>query len=159
MKGDKLTDRWGTPWSIIRALEKELKIKFTLDPAALPETAKAKKFFTPDDDGLKQRWSGHIFLNPPYSAGQIKRWLAKAIDELPHCKSITVLLTNDSSTGWYINAFSRAIKIIYVSPRIQFIAPPGLQSSSNRYTSHIFHFRPGKSGPPEAVYLPWDGNA
>ena len=47
---------WTTPQDFFDELDKEFH--FTLDPCALPETAKCKAFFTPDDDGLKQSWGG-----------------------------------------------------------------------------------------------------
>lgn len=50
---------WTTPQDFFDELDKEFH--FTLDPCALPETAKCKAFFTPDDDGLKQSWGGKWF--------------------------------------------------------------------------------------------------
>ena len=47
---------WTTPQDFFDELDKEFH--FTLDPCALPETAKCKVFFTPEDDGLKQSWGG-----------------------------------------------------------------------------------------------------
>lgn len=47
---------WTTPQDFFDELDKEFH--FTLDPCALPETAKCKAFFTPEDDGLKQSWGG-----------------------------------------------------------------------------------------------------
>jgi hypothetical protein len=46
-----------------------------LDPATTAEInaqhVRAKRFFTKDDDGLKQEWRGNIFLNPP---GGVLKW-------------------------------------------------------------------------------------
>lgn len=54
---------WTTPQDFFDELNKEFH--FTLDPCALPETAKCKVFFTPEDDGLKQSWGGACgFLQP-----------------------------------------------------------------------------------------------
>lgn len=50
---------WTTPQDFFDELDKEFH--FTLDPCALPETAKCKAFFTPDDDGLKQSWGGREY--------------------------------------------------------------------------------------------------
>ena len=57
------TEIWATPQDFFDMLNEEFK--FTLDPCALPENAKCEKFYTPEDDGLKQNWGGaKSFLQP-----------------------------------------------------------------------------------------------
>lgn len=50
------TDLWATPQAFFDELDAEFH--FDLDPCALPENAKCKTFFTPEQDGLKQSWGG-----------------------------------------------------------------------------------------------------
>lgn len=50
------TDLWATPQEFFDMLNEEFN--FTLDPCALPENAKCRKYYTPQDDGLKQNWGG-----------------------------------------------------------------------------------------------------
>lgn len=70
------TDLWYTPHDFYDTLNKEFN--FTLDPCATKENAKCKKFFTEEDDGLKQSWDNEIvFMNPPYGR-VIKNWIKKA---------------------------------------------------------------------------------
>ena len=58
-------DEWETPKYIYDKLNQEFN--FTLDPCASKENAKCDKFYTKEDDGLKQDWSGEtVFMNPPY---------------------------------------------------------------------------------------------
>ena len=53
---------------------------FTLDACALPHNAKLEHYFTPEQDGLAQDWTGErVWVNPPYS--DIEPWLAKAHGE------------------------------------------------------------------------------
>ena len=47
---------WETPQYFFDQLNAEFN--FDLDPCALPENAKCKRFFTPEDDGLQQNWGG-----------------------------------------------------------------------------------------------------
>ena len=49
---------------------------FTLDVCALPENAKCKAFYTPDDDGLSNPWRGGVWCNPPYGR-EISSWVKK----------------------------------------------------------------------------------
>ena len=59
------TDLWSTPQDFYDKLNDEFH--FTLDPCATDFNHKTKKYFTVEDDGLKQDWSNDIvFMNPPY---------------------------------------------------------------------------------------------
>ena len=72
------TDLWATPKDFFDQLDAEFG--FTLDACALPENAKCKAYYTPEQDGLVQPWEGVIWCNPPYGR-QIWRWVKKARDE------------------------------------------------------------------------------
>lgn len=50
------TDEWGTPKQFFEELNKEFN--FTLDPCATNENHKCNKYFTKEQDGLKQTWGG-----------------------------------------------------------------------------------------------------
>lgn len=60
---------WCTPQDFFNTLNEEFH--FGLDAAATPESAKCSKFFTPEQDGLKQSWQvgGGGFLQSPVWAG------------------------------------------------------------------------------------------
>lgn len=60
-------NEWETPQDIFDQLNKEFC--FTLDPCCTKNNAKCKKFFTKEEDGLKQDWGNEsVFCNPPYSS-------------------------------------------------------------------------------------------
>lgn len=56
------TDLWGTPPAFYRLLYSEFR--FTLDVCAIPANAKCERFFSPEEDGLAQPWSGACFMTP-----------------------------------------------------------------------------------------------
>lgn len=69
------TDLWATPQDFFDKLNEEFH--FTLDPCATPENAKCERYFTKEQDGLKQNWGGaKVFCNPPYGS-EIKKWVRK----------------------------------------------------------------------------------
>jgi len=53
---------------------------FDLDAAATPANAKARRFFTEQDNGLVQLWSGRVWINPPFS--EMGAWTAKCWAEV-----------------------------------------------------------------------------
>ena len=71
------TDEWATPDDFFQKLDDEFH--FDLDVCATPENAKCKRYFTKEQDGLKQEWKGTCWMNPPYGR-QISLWVKKALD-------------------------------------------------------------------------------
>lgn len=67
-------DNLGTDPALFAALDE--RFGFTLDVAASSANAKCDRFYTVEDDGLAQPWTGRVWCNPPYS--QIRDWLEKA---------------------------------------------------------------------------------
>lgn len=53
------TDEWATPQDLFDTLD--ATFHFTLDPCATPENAKCAKFYTKEQDGLKQDWGGRLY--------------------------------------------------------------------------------------------------
>ena len=70
---------WATPQVWFDYLD--LEFKFTLDPCCHHETAKCKKHYTPEEDGLAQSWQDErVFMNPPYGR-ELGTWMKKAYEE------------------------------------------------------------------------------
>ena len=71
---------WATPPAFFKRLDDVFHFK--LDPCASSKTAKCAKFFTKEDDGLKQDWAtiGNTFVNPPFGR-ELPAWIEKSYDE------------------------------------------------------------------------------
>ena len=70
---------WETPWRFFNDLNNEFK--FTLDPCAEDKTAKCRRYYTIETNGLDKDWSNEVvFMNPPYG-GHTGDWIKKALDE------------------------------------------------------------------------------
>jgi len=64
----------GTPSFVLEAARQVLD-GFDLDPASNAEfnkKVKAAKYFTIEDDGLKQKWSGRVWMNHPFGQPESK---------------------------------------------------------------------------------------
>lgn len=100
---------WETPQDFFDKLNSEFN--FTLDPCATPKTAKCKKYYTKEDDGLKQDWTGErVFCNPPYGTA-IKNWVKKCSEE----KALVVMLIPARTDTRYFHDY------IYDKAEIRFI--------------------------------------
>lgn len=100
--------------------------KIDLDPASCEmaqETVQAEKYYTQEEDGLSESWSGCVFLNPPYGMPQIREFTDKLIESLPNIES-AILLTNDQTdTKWWQKCAINAQVICFPSGRISFYTP------------------------------------
>lgn len=54
------TDMWATPQDFFDKMSAEFE--FNLDVCATKENAKCPRYFTEQDDGLKQEWGGGFML-------------------------------------------------------------------------------------------------
>ncbi len=109
---------WETPDDLFARLDGEFH--FTLDVCALPDNAKVSRFFTPEDDGLKQDWTGHVcWMNPPYGRDIVK-WVRKAWHESKKGAVVVGLLPSRTDTRWWHDYVMRCDEIRFVKGRLRF---------------------------------------
>ena len=113
------TNEWSTPQDFFDELDKEFN--FTLDPCATSENAKCTKYFTVEDDGLKQDWSNDtVFMNPPYGR-EIKYWVQKAYEESLKGATVVCLIPSRTDTAyWHNYIFGKADDIRFIKGRLKF---------------------------------------
>jgi phage N-6-adenine-methyltransferase len=75
------------------------RFSFTVDAAALEYNAKLPRYWTPEDDGLKQDWTGErVWCNPPFS--KIEPWVMKATSS--HADLVVMLVpANRTEQDWW----------------------------------------------------------
>ena len=84
-------DYWETPQSLFDELNAEFH--FTLDAAASDTNHKCEKYFTEQDDGLRQSSAGEtVFCNPPYGRKETGEWTKKCYEEAKNPSTTVVLL-------------------------------------------------------------------
>lgn len=128
---------WATPKTFFDELDAEFH--FTLDACATAENAKCANFFSPEQDGLKQVWSGTVFMNPPYGR-QILRWVEKAFKTAETGGATVVcLLPARTDTRWFWD-FCFKGEVRFIRGRIKF-ERLGAKTSAP-FPSCIVIFRP-----------------
>ena len=131
---------WGTPQDFFNELNEEFH--FNLDPCALPFNAKCEKYFTPEDDGLKQDWSGYrVFCNPPYGR-KIKYWVEKCYNESKKDNTLVVMLIPARTDTSYFHEFiyHKAKDIRFVKGRLKFKKLDEEKSSPAPFPSMVVVF-------------------
>ena len=114
------TDLWSTPQDFFDELNAEFK--FTLDPCATRENAKCARFFTVEDDGLKQDWQGEtVFCNPPYGR-EIGKWVKKCYEESKKPGTTVVMLIPARTDTSYFHdyIYGKAREIRFIRGRLKF---------------------------------------
>ena len=114
------TDLWSTPQDFYDKLNEEFN--FTLDPCATDSNHKCGKYFTIDDDGLKQNWERNVvFCNPPYGR-KIYKWVEKCYNESKKESTTVVMLIPARTDTRYFHEFiyHKAKDIRFVKGRLKF---------------------------------------
>jgi site-specific DNA-methyltransferase (adenine-specific) len=116
---DARTD-WATPPDLFERLDAEFA--FSVDVCASPWNAKLAKYFSEQQDGLAQDWSGErCFLNPPYGT-TISLWLRKAFEETRwKCPLVVALIPARSDTRWFQTwVLGSADEVRFLKGRVRF---------------------------------------
>lgn len=122
---------WETPKDLFDKLDTEFH--FDIDVCALPFNAKCTTFFTPDQDGLKQKWEGVCWMNPPYGR-KIGAWMRKALEAKT---TVVCLVPSRTDTKWWHEYAMKASEIRFVKGRLKF----GDSKNSAPFPSAIIVFR------------------
>lgn len=108
------TDLWATPQDFFDMLNSEFH--FQTDVCALPENAKCRTFYTPEQDGLAQTWEGVCWCNPPYGR-QIGKWVQKASESNA---TVVMLIPARTDTAWFHDYIYGKAEVRFVRGRLKF---------------------------------------
>lgn len=112
---------WETPLDFFRQWDE--KFHFDLDVCATPENAKCARYFTREDDGLAQDWTGHVcWMNPPYGRGIIN-WMRKAYESALGGAVVVCLVPARTDTTWW-HEYAMRGRIYFVRGRLKFGGSP-----------------------------------
>lgn len=113
---DKLD--WEIPRDFFDTLDREFH--FTLDPCCTKESAKCKKYYTKEDNGLIKSWKGEIvFVNPPYGR-DIAEWVKKCYLESLEGTIIVLLIPARTDTHYFHEYIYNRAELRFIRGRLKF---------------------------------------
>lgn len=118
-------NEWYTPPEYIEAARAVMG-GIDLDPASSDianERVKAARYFTAEDDGLAQEWSGRVWMNPPYAKKLIEPFIEKIVKS--EIDQAVVLVNNGTDSKWGQKLLIASNAVCFPSGRIRFMSPSG----------------------------------
>lgn len=125
---------WLTPPAILHALG-----DFDLDPCACEHPRPwptARHMIYPPGDGLRDRWFGRVFCNPPYD-DSLEHWLNKCA---VHLNVIALTFARTETKAWQDIIWPFADSILFVAGRIDFYYPDGSRAKNAGGPSALIAF-------------------
>jgi phage N-6-adenine-methyltransferase len=147
-------DEFETPQWLFDELNEEFH--FTLDAAANSKNHKCDIWFDKETDALLYDWDEYqdhnaVFMNPPYSRGQLYKWCKKAYEESQKGVTVVGLLPVDTSTKWFHEwIWEKTGSIgfeVYDNPEVRFLPKRlkfclnGIEQGTARFASMIVIWR------------------
>ena len=105
------------------------------DPASSAtanKTVKARKYFTSEDDGQDRKWTGNVWMNPPYAQPLVAEF-SEAVSskyESSEIPQAIVLVNNATETAWFQRMMRLASAISFPLGRIKFLDEDGNPSGA-----------------------------
>ena len=108
-------DDWETPKDLFYRLDKIYH--FETDLCANENNAKCKKYYSVEQDGLKQEWKGSCWCNPPYGRG-VGKWVEKAANSNA---LVVMLLPARTDTKWFHDYCIKKGTVEFLKGRVKFV--------------------------------------
>lgn len=131
------TDQWATPQELFDDLDSIYH--FTLDVCASDWNAKCDRFFTEEQDGLAQEWTGVCWMNPPYGR-TIKHWVKKAYESAGNGTVVVCLIPARTDTSWWHDYVMKG-EITFFRGRVKFVSQEDDKNQSAPFPSALVVFR------------------
>jgi ParB family chromosome partitioning protein len=148
------SNEWFTPKPYVEAARSAMG-RIDIDPASCAkanETVRATRYLTQSDNGLKYKWRGNVWLNPPYGKnGSISNqalWsnaLIKQFSYWRYTEKAVLLVNAQTGEKWFKNLWD--YHICFTNHRIRFIDEWGYENNQPTHSNALVGF-----GIPLAVF-------
>lgn len=142
--GEHPAQTWFTPSYVLDPIRFALGGVIGLDPCTTPDNpVRAERFYTVEDDGLTQPWSGPewsptVFVNPPYSKAR-EPWVEKCIEAGRRGQKVVLLVPAATDTRIVQKALVSSTVTLFVRGRVKFGIPrPNGRQVAASHPSAIF---------------------
>lgn len=137
-------NEWYTPTAYIEAARVAMG-SIDVDPASSDvanKTVKAKKFYTEETDGLTKKWTGNVWMNPPYAQPLIKHFCDTFCDKVEsgEIKHGIVLVNNITETITGQKLMNASNAVCFPAGRIQFLDKEGSPKGAPLQGQMILYF-------------------
>lgn len=137
-------NEWYTPPEFIEAARQAMG-SIDTDPASSDianQTVKAKTYFTIEDNGLICRWTGNVWLNPPYSQPQVSDFTKLTVGRYLNgeIEQACILVNNATETEFFQRMLAFCSAVCFPKSRIKFIDPEGNPSGAPLQGQAILYF-------------------
>jgi hypothetical protein len=122
------TTTWLTPPHVIEGLGGA--DSFDLDPCGFDGSPirTARRVYSLPVDGLALPWEGRVWLNPPYSTGEIDDWLDRLAD---HGNGVALIFARTETECFHRHVWGRASGLLFLAGRLHFHYPDGSRAKAN----------------------------
>lgn len=139
-----VSEDWYTPPRYVEAVRELFGGEIDLDPASCAEanlTVRALNIYTAEVDGLRHRWFGRVYLNPPWGRSTPAKGLfvRKAIAAYEGGEidcAVLALNSNATTSAWFEPLFS--YPICFPNHRVEHYGPGGKGGAPNSGTVFIY---------------------
>jgi hypothetical protein len=118
-------DEWLTPPEILDRLG-----DFDLDPCHpinYPWPIRFPKYFTIEDNGLRKKWNGRVWLNPPYGL-EAAKWLHRLAH---HNNGIALIFARTETAMFFDHVWAKADSLLFIKGRLFFHHVSGERAKAN----------------------------
>jgi hypothetical protein len=116
---------WLTPPDILKRLG-----KFDLDPCCpenMPWRTATTMFIKNQNDGLKSKWHGRVWLNPPYGS-ETGKWMARMAE---HGDGIALIFARTETKMFFDHVWPKASGLLFLAGRPHFHHVSGKRAAGN----------------------------